>query len=147
MRATFLVLLGASAVAAQAAFAWPGPPSSAPPTSPNPGGPPAAWVETQAKSRWLAYGSYCWSTACVDMIAPQSRSDLPTVTVAAGARIRVHLRFKATSIAVTVGQRSVPATVDSTKRIASWEATRGGLLTVFARTSGDASYLARLRIR
>ncbi len=137
----------ALAVAAPAALAWPGPPAAPPPKPPNPQGPPPAWIETQAKSAWLAYGSYCWKRACVDMIPPQSRPDVPTFGVKRGRTIRVHLGFTAKAVSVGVGGRVVRATLDSTRRIVSWTATRGGTLTVFARTAGDASYVARLRIR
>ena len=141
------VLLAALAVAVPAALAWPGRPTKPPPKPPNAGGPPPAWIETQAKSAWLAYSSYCWKTACVDMIPPQTRPDLPVFGVQRGRTARVHLGFTATSVSVSLDKRAVRAKLDATKRIASWSATRGGVLTVFARTAGDASYVARLRIR
>ena len=142
-----LVLVAALAVAVPAALAWPGRPATPPPKPPNAGGPPPAWIETQAKSAWLAYGSYCWKTACVDMIPPQSRPDLPAFAVEPGRTVRVRLGFAAKSVSVSIDKRAVRARLDATKRIASWSATRGGLLTVFARAAGDASYVARLRIR
>jgi hypothetical protein len=35
--------------------------SVAPRTRPQAPGPPPAWIESNAQSRWLAYGSYCWN--------------------------------------------------------------------------------------
>ena len=142
-----LVVLAALAVAAPAELAWPGRPTKPPPKPPNAGGPPPAWIQTRAKSAWLAYGSYCWKTACVDMIPPQSRPDLPALGVKRGGTVRVHLGFTAKSVSVSLDKRAVRAKLEATRRIASWSATRGGVLTVFARAAGDASYVARLRIR
>jgi hypothetical protein len=142
-----LIVLAALAVAVPAALAWPGRPAQPPPMPPNPGGPPPAWIEAQAKSAWLAYGSYCWKTACVDMIPPQSRPGLPAFGVKRGGTVRVHLGFPAKSVSVSLDRRAIRVKLDATRRIASWSATRGGVLTVFARTAGDASYVARLRVR
>ena len=147
MKARALVLVAALAVAAPAALAWPGRPTPPPPKPPNAGGPPPAWIETQAKSAWLAYGSYCWKTACVDLIPPQSRPDLPALAVRRGRTVRVHLGFAAKSVGVSLDKTVIRAKLDATRRIVSWSATRGGVLTVFARAAGDASYVARLRIR
>ena len=129
------------------ALAWPGRPTKPPPKPPSAGAPPPAWIETRATSAWLAYGSYCWKTRCVDMIPPQSRPDLPVFRVKRGVMVRVRLGFTSRSTQVSVDQRTVPAKLDPTKRIASWAVKRGGLLTVFVRAAGDASYVARLRIR
>ena len=134
------------AVLAPTALAWAGRPAGPPPKPPNPGAPPPAWIETQARSAWLAYGSYCWRTACVDMIPSDSRPDLPTFAVKRGTTLRVHLGFAATSITVSLGARTIRPTLDATKRIASWRAVRGGILTVSARGTGGASYVARLRV-
>jgi hypothetical protein len=142
-----LVFIAALGVAAPAAFAWPGRPTKPAPNPPAEGAPPPAWIETQAKSAWLAWGSYCWKTACVDMIPPQSRPDLPTFEVKRGSVVRVHLGFAAKSVSVSVGNRAVTPKLDTTKTIASWSATRGGILTIFLRKAGDASYVARLRVR
>ncbi len=147
-----LALVGLAAlVLVPAALGWSGRPSTPPPKAPNPGGPPPAWIETQSKSAWLAFGSYCWTTAgvgaCVDMIPPQSRPDLPVFRVARGRTVRVHLGFAAKSASVNVGGRVVRARLAVNRRVLSWSATRGGILTVFARPSaGDASYVARLRL-
>jgi len=147
MKMRALVVLAVLAVAVPAAFAWPGRPTKPPPKPPNADAPPPAWIETPARSAWLAHGSYCWKTACVDMIPPQDRPDLPVFGVKRGRTVRVHLGFTAKSVSVSVDKRSIAMKLDTTRRIASWNATRGGVLTVFARTAGDASYVARLQIR
>jgi hypothetical protein len=141
------IALIAAALLAPAALAWPGKPAKVPPKPPNPGAPPPAWIETQSRSTWLAYGSYCWRTTCVDMIPPQTRPDLPLVAVKRGRTVRVHLGFSVRSARVSLGGRVVRASLDVTRRVVSWQAARGGIVTVFARPeAGDASYHARLRL-
>ena len=108
--------------------------------------PPPAWIETPAKSRWLAYGSYCWKTTCVDMIPPQSRPDLPSLGVAHASTARVHLGIAPTSISVSISKVRVRVRLDAAKRTLSWRATRGGIAVVSVRGSGDASYVIRLRV-
>src|SRR6266849_6917428 len=93
----------ALALTVPAALAWPGRPGVPPPK----GAPPPAWIETSAKSAWLAYGSYCWKTACVDMIPPQSRPDLPAFGVKRGGTVRVHLGFTAKSVSVSLDNRAI----------------------------------------
>ena len=147
MKIRALVLLAALTVAAPAAFAWAGRPTKPPPTPPNAGAPPPAWIETQARSAWLAYGSYCWKTACVDMIPPQARPDLPVFRAGRGTMVRVHFGFAARSVNASLDGKVARVRLDATKRIVSWRAARGGVLTVFARpAAGDASYVARLRL-
>jgi len=149
VRRALVPLVAALALAVPAALAWPGPPKAAPPTPPQPAGaPPPAWIETQAKSAWLFYGSYCWKTACVDMIPPTTRPGLTLFSVARGATIRVHLGFAAKRAAISIDRRTVRAQLDATKRIVTLQAGRAGILTVSARAAaGDASYVARLQIR
>jgi hypothetical protein len=147
--ARLVLALLAALVLVPVALGWPGRPRTAPPKAP--GGPPPAWIESPARSAWLALGSYCWASGgvgkCADMVAPQSRTDLPIVRVARGRTLRVHVGFRAKSLSVSVGGRVVPARLSSNRRIVSWRATRAGVLTVFARpASGDASYHARLRL-
>jgi hypothetical protein len=132
-----------------AALAWPGSPKTPSPTPPQlTDAPPPAWIETQANAAWLFYGSYCWQTACIDMIPPQSRPGVPVFTVARGATIRVHLGFAAKHASVRIDRRIVRTRLDSTKRIVSWPAGRAGILIVSARAgAGGASYVARLQVR
>jgi hypothetical protein len=146
MKARALISLLTLLVVVPTALAWPGPPKSARPKPPNPGAPPPAWIETQTKSAWLAFGSYCWKTACVDMIPPNSRPDLPGLTSKRGSTIRVHLGFAAKSVEVDLGTKPINAKLDPTKRIIFWGTTRGGILSVSARAQGSASYVARLRV-
>jgi hypothetical protein len=112
-----------------------------------PGAPPSAWIETQTARAWLFYGSYCWKTQCADLIPPESRPGLPVVTVVPGQTVRVHLQFVASSATASIDRHKIRTTFDAKKRILSWSATRAGVLTVFARATGDASYVARLRMR
>jgi hypothetical protein len=131
-------LIAVLSIAVPAALAWPGPPKS----------PPPAWIETEMKSSWLFYGSYCWKTGCVDMIPPQTRPGLPVFTVVRGARVRVHVAFAAKRVSVSVDRHSVRARLDATRRVVSWSATRVGILTVSVQAAvGGASYVARLQVR
>jgi hypothetical protein len=140
--------LSALAFAVPAALAWPGAPTAPPPTPPSSAAPPPAWIETQATSAWLFYGSYCWKTQCMDLIPPETRPGLPTFTVARGRIVRVHVRFAARSATVSIDRRKVSTTFNARTRIVSWPASRAGILTVSARAAaGDASYVARLRVR
>jgi hypothetical protein len=142
------VALAVLAFAAPAALAWPSAPKAPPPTAPSSAAPPPAWIETQAKSAWLYYGSYCWKTMCVDLIPPETRPGLPTFTVARGRIVRVHLRFVATSATVSIDRRKVSSSFNADKQILLWSATRAGILTISARAAaGDASYVARLQVR
>jgi hypothetical protein len=85
---------------------------------------------------------------CVDLIPPETRPGLPTFTVARRRVIRVHLRFTARSATVSIDRRKVSTSFNADKRILSWSATRAGILTVSAvAAAGDASYVARLRVR
>ena len=147
MKIAALFACAAAAIAVPAALAWPGRPPASPPKPPSAVHPPAAWIETTAESAWLAYGSYCWKTACIDMIAPQTRPDLPFFTVKRGGVVRVHLAFVPSSVSVGVDGRTVVAVLDKARRIVSWKATRGGILNVFTRMGGDASFVARLKLR
>jgi hypothetical protein len=144
-----LVLGAALALAVPAALAWPGPPKTATPTPPLPSGsPPPAWIETQAKSAWLFWGTYCWKTTCLNLIPPETRPGLPVFTVKRGQPVRVHVGFVATSASVTIDRRKVRAKLDSSRHIVSWSAGTAGILTVSARApAGSPSYVARLRVQ
>jgi hypothetical protein len=144
-----VIVVAALALAVPAASAWSGPPKTPLPTPPQPAGaPPPAWIETQAKSAWLFYGSYCWTTTSIDMIPPETRPGLPVFAVARGAAIRVHLGFAAKRVVVSVDRHTIPTTVDARRRIVSWRASRAGIVAVSARAAaGSASYVARLRVR
>jgi hypothetical protein len=146
MRRLLPVAVAALALAPSAG-AWAGKPSSPPPVQPMPGAPPPAWIETEARSAWLLYDSYCWRTSCVDLIPPETRPGLPVLTVVRGERVRVHFGFAATSATASIDRRKIGSTLDAGARALSWRATRAGLLRVTARKAGDASYAARIRFR
>jgi hypothetical protein len=125
----------------------------APPTGPPPKvggtigvGPPPAWVEVGRRSRWLAYGSYCWITACVDMVPPQTRSDLPRIKVKPGQMLRVHLGFTPALARVHMlrGDRAVAVPSTRGRRSISFRARRGVLMVAASASRGTPSYLARL---
>jgi hypothetical protein len=136
-----------------AAMAWSGRPVSPPPKPPNVVAPPPAWSETQSRSMWLAFGSYCWNAAgkatCVDMIPPETMPGLPLLSIKRGATVRVHFGFRPRSVEVAVGTKTVKARLNAAKRLVSWRASRGGVAVVFTRPTvgGDASYVARIRLR
>lgn len=137
-----------SVFAVPAALAWPGVPTTSPPKPPLPGAPPPAWIETQAKSSWLFYGTYCWKTSCITLIAPETRPGLPDLAVKRGQILRVHLGFAARSATVRIGRRKVVSKLAASRRIVFWTADTAGILTVSTRTSGGSpSYVARLRVR
>jgi hypothetical protein len=128
--------------------------AAAPPTPPPrvagaPATPPPAWANVARTSLWLAYGSYCWSeagkAACVDMIPPARRADVPRMQARRGQTIVVHLRFRASSITVTSGGQRMARGAGNT---ISWRAGRAGLVLVDVKARGDsASYVVRLRVR
>jgi hypothetical protein len=133
------IACGLLLVQATAATGSPNPP---PPKAPGAVAPPPAWLETARSDRWLAYSSFCWRTACVDFIPPAMRPELPRIPVRLGETVQFHLRFRLTSLKLTVGGRQyrLPA-----RRTASWRVVRSGLALLQARAaSGSASYAARL---
>jgi hypothetical protein len=136
--------MSASAFAAT----WPGPPAAKPPKLSQSGAPPA-WIETHAKSSWLAYSSYCWKTTCVDYLPPQSRTDLPVIVVRRGATVRVHFASAPTQVHATtfLGMRLKHVTLRPARTV-SWRPTITGVVSFDVRGgSGSASYVARVRVR
>ena len=105
--------------------------------------PPPAWIDDGVRSAWLAFGSYCWQTQCVDFVPPSQRK-LTAVLVRRGTRLTVHLRFRASSLTVRVGTRKVAAASGSS---AGWRASAGGIVNVDAHgPGGSASYVARIQL-
>jgi hypothetical protein len=136
---------------ANAAGPWPGKPASSPPKLGSATtGPPPAWVESRVRSWWLAYSSYCWKTTCADFIPPQSRTDLPVLSVRRGAALRLHLGFvpRRVSVAIGLGTNAFERQLKAT-RVNVFVPRRPGLLVVSAQAAGggDASYVARVRLR
>src|SRR5262245_60285680 len=117
MKVLALLLVSALALGVPSALAWAGQPAGAPPKPPNPGAPPPAWIESQAKSAWLDYGNYCWKTSCVDMVPPNSRPDLSTFVVLRGRLVRVHLGFAAKSVTASIGNKPIRTRLDMTRHI------------------------------
>ena len=94
------VVVTALGLTAGSASAAPGtPPPDVQGTSSEP---PAAWFHAGTGDRWFAYGSFCWSTACVDFLPPGRRTDLPKLVAAVGDTVGIHLRFAPTSVRVQV---------------------------------------------
>ncbi len=129
-------------------------PAVGPPTAPPPrvdgtsAEPPPAWVEAGTRSRWLAYSSFCWTTACVDFIPPQSRPDLPAVSAKVGTTVRFHLRFMPRTATLALLGPGGPQQQWKLApgRVIEWRVRRGGVLLLSARASaGSAGYAIRLR--
>jgi hypothetical protein len=109
------------------------------------GEPPPAWFALGARSGWLAYSSFCWTTTCVDFLPPARRTDLPQIRANVGQRLGIHLAFVPRSILVRVlvTKRSYPLVAT---RDTSWRVRGSGVIVVEARgAKGSASYAARIR--
>jgi hypothetical protein len=121
--------------------------TASPPTSPAPSagraGPPPAWLETKAGSRWLGFSSYCWNrggdeVTCADAAAPKcSQQTVPKLTVDEGETVRAHLAYTPSKAAVD----DVRLKVDG--RTVSWQIERAGPFVLFAQgpRKNDASYV------
>lgn len=127
---------------------WPGPPARDPPKLQQEG-PPPAWLETNLRSTWLAFGSYCWTTVCADMIPPSMRKDIPTVSVKRGAPVRVHLAFVPLKAnIVLLRDKSIRTLRLQPKRVLVWRPQVDGLALVDVHVGrGSAGYLVRVRLR
>lgn len=134
-------------VVAPSAAAWPGRPPN-PPAVQGTTGPPPAWLETPTRSLWLAFSSFCWNTVCADYMPPQSRTDLPLLSLRRGANVRLHLAFKPTEVHATtfVGSRFTHTKLRPAK-IVLWRPIRSGIVSFDVRApQGSAAYLVRLRL-
>jgi hypothetical protein len=148
LRALLPLVLLSVAWVTDARADWPGRPKADPPQL-HQDGPPPAWIETSSRSAWLAYGSYCWTTLCVDMIPPAMRKDIPTVSVRRDALVRVHLAFRPSKAQVLVihGDRTNTYKLRAA-RVLTWRPRRAGVVLIDARgREGSAAYLLRLRVR
>ena len=146
-----LIALAIALVAIPAAVAASPPSGTLPQVAGVKDSPPPAWIETSAGPKWLAFSSYCWKSTCADFIphhCPDRR--IPKLLLRRGELVRFHFQFQPKSVDVTVGRRkSTPVTP---RRIASWQATREGLLSVFVRVrlssmNADASYNGCISLR
>lgn len=135
-------LLATAALGVCSASAAPGlpPPNFAGTTSE----PLPAWFDAGGVERWFAYGSFCWTTACVDFIPPTRRTDLPKLSTRPGRTLLIHLRFVPKSVRVRVlATGSVYPLVAA--RDTRWRVRGAGVIVVEVRAArGSASYLARV---
>lgn len=131
-------------------------PGDSPPRTSGPSAPPPAWVHTMHGSQWLAFGSYCWSSkqghgACVDMIGPEQRQDIPKLSVTADELLRIHLAFTAKSVDLSVGHSGRISLHRRNTGTLAWRAPnrRGRLLVMVdvQAPGGQASYLAWIQVR
>jgi hypothetical protein len=97
---------------------------------------------------WLAFSSFCWKTACVDYLPPQSRTDLPLVRVRRGEPVRVHFAFNPNEVhATTFVGTTLKHVALRPGRVVSWAPLRGGVVSFDVRAApGSASYLVRLSV-
>lgn len=112
--------------------------------------PPPAWAEAGSRARWLAFGSYCWSTACVDMLPPANRPDLPVLRLSAQGSVRIHLAFRPSSLSVRIvrGAKLGPLLKLPARAVVDWHPVQAGLAIIEARgPHGSTSYLMRLTPR
>ena len=140
--ATLATLLVLMALAPAAASAKPGTPP------PNVAGtasePPPAWFGLGARSGWFAYGSFCWTTACVDFRPPARRDDLPRLSARVGQTLAIHLGFIPKSVLVRVLETNKSYALVA-RRDTAWRVRARGLIQVETRAAkGSASYLARI---
>jgi hypothetical protein len=144
-----LVILAAGCAGSRRVGPPPNPPKLPRPLQP---GPPAAWAETKAGSRWLGYSTFCWpDTVCADYGLGRcgDRRHSPLLHVRASESIRFHLGFepKTVSLYLYGDPHARPLTqVLDTSRTPNWRVTREGQFVLAAKSkSGHASYVGCLR--
>jgi hypothetical protein len=151
MRAALSTLIVLAAVAA-VPTALGKPPGQPPVVKGAAVAPPPAWLQASGKALWMKFSSYCWhdSTgrgACVDMLPPQSRTDLPFFRVRAGTPLPFHLRFIPDVLHVTVYRRlGFKHYILPPRRDVTWAARGNGVVELEARSGRrSATYLVRLQ--
>ncbi len=109
-----------------------------------PGSPPPARVAGPFGAVRMAYGSYCWTTRCVDKVAPELRRDVPQVGLG-GGRATIELGFVPThGVVIRLGSQVLVRSHSS--RVAV-DVPRDGLLEVDAGNGhGSVSYLVRVLV-
>ena len=125
----------------------PGAPTEPPPNASEPDAPPPAWFESSAGKVWLAYGSYCWGSICVDKVqASCEDTSTPAAQATQGETVLFHLRFKPAEATLAVEDRQ-PVRLPN-RRTIPWGADASGLLQLFVRAKGggDVTYAACLTI-
>jgi len=96
-----------------------------------------------------AGGATTRKAVCADMIPPQSRTDLPTLTVRRGEVVRIHLAYLPRGVHLTVfRQLRFRHYVLRTRRLLTWRARDAGIVSIDTRAApGEAAYLLRIRLR
>jgi hypothetical protein len=107
--------------------------------------PTAGLLETEARSRWLGFSSYCWKhprgnaveQVCADYATPKcSQRSVPSIRVRSGETVRAHLGFAPTEASV----EGADATLSN--RTVSWRVGRGRPFLLFTRArDADAIYV------
>lgn len=141
-RRTFAFAALLLALLAPVAHAKPGTPP--PNVAGTAGEPPPAWFTLGARSDWLAYSSFCWTTTCVTFLPPERRTDLPKLVAKEGQTLAIHLAFtpKTVLVRVLATKQSYPLVAG---RDTSWRVRGSGVILVEARgAKGSASYVARI---
>jgi hypothetical protein len=99
------------------------------------GGPPPAWIETQAGNQWLGYSTFCWTRhtgkgetgICADAITPTcDQSQVPHVFVEEGETVRAHLGFTPTEASLLGGPSLVGGTSALNGRTMEWKIGEAG---------------------
>lgn len=144
--ASLALLVAACGAAKRAA------PPPNPPRPPLPG-PPPAWAETEAGSRWLGYSTYCWRGGCADYglpMCPKPRH-VPTFRLYDKETVRFHLGFEPREVSLSLYRSGVERPLRQTlekSRTPSWTVKPAQLVVLFARpkVGGDVSYVACLEV-
>ena len=95
---------------------------------------------------WLAYGSYCWASLCVDKLqASCDDMSTPAAQATQVETVRFHLRFKPTETMLAI-EDGRPQRLPN-RRTIPWGANASGLMQLFVRApGGDVTYAACLTI-
>ena len=104
-------------------------------------GPPKATLVSGPTRARLAVSSWCWGARCG---APIAASTKPVI-VARGSLVTIELGFVPRHARIAVG--GIRATVETSGRVVSWRARRGGGLTVHVTgPRGWVTYVGRIRL-
>jgi hypothetical protein len=132
-----------------------GPPPNPPELPHGMRGPPAAWVETSAGARWLAYSTFCWPDAgCADyaLAACSGPKRAPLLRVGDDEPIRFHLGFEPKRVLLHLyyggfvdGPLVQPLETSRTPTLHTVRAEKL-LLTALAKAGGGEGYVACLRV-
>jgi len=104
-------------------------------------GPPKATISTTSSTVPLALSSWCWSSRCGAPFAPTKK----TAAAVRGSVITVRLAFAPRHVRVAIAGKQVAVTTNG--RLVSWQAARGGGITVHATgPRGWVTYVGRLKV-